>query len=308
MSATKARRSDDDDDVHVTHSSDRLLSNFSAHKAPRALPLNTPPLKSSQGGGVGGIQRIEHKNVGQILFWVLGTAFMSISLTLGNKAILRAWEWPLTLMALQNGWATLFGCISVLSGAPFERTNMRQIASLAVTATMTATCTATILIALPRCSIATLTVFGSAKALVSAAVEGVCCRAKFGAAELACLALIFAAGLFYGITDTTTTMLGYLFLGVNLFISVSRGVVQRWTYTTMRQSVIGIAFIESALAFPLVCALCFFSGEWRVDEQSIVRGHASGFADGLLKPWRAWNESVRLSLPLPLPLLAMPLF
>ena len=99
--------------------------------------------------------------------------------------------------------------------------------------------------------------------------------------------------MWYGAQDATTTMTGYLFLTANLAISVSRGVVQRWTYSTMRQSVLGIAAIESTLSLPLIVTLCFASGEWRAaSPDASLGGEApSLFVHGLMQPWRAWAES-----------------
>ena len=129
-----------------------------------------------------------------------------------------------------------------------------------------------------------------------ASAEGLFCRAKFGPSELACLALIFGAGLWYGAQDATTTMSGYFFLTANLAISVSRGIVQRWTYSTMRQSVIGIAAIESTLSLPLIVALCFASGEWRsAAPLAGLSGEPSLFMLGLMKPWHSWAESDALT-------------
>ena len=113
-----------------------------------------------------------------VVFWALTTSVVSIVLTLGNKAVLREWEWPLTLMMVQNAWAALFTFVAVLSGAPFEPISMKQVCSLALTATMTATATGTILVALPHTSIATLTVFGSAKALVQVSGQRARSRTK----------------------------------------------------------------------------------------------------------------------------------
>jgi hypothetical protein len=114
--------------------------------------------------------------------------------------------------------------------------------------------------------------------------------------------MIACAGASYGVQDTTTSALGYIFLSANLALSVSRGVLQRYMYSSMRQSIIGIAGIETTLSVPLVVGLCYISGEWYASEDDVGTINAafdaaidsaapSPMLIGLKKPWRAWSAS-----------------
>ena len=156
-----------------------------------------------------------------IILWSTILLAAALTLTIGNKYILRGFEYPLTLLFLQNSTAACVLFLGAKLRAKTAAFSKKQFVIIFIAALVSTVQLGASLIAMPNVSIATLTVFSNARPLAQCVLEFFILRESFARREYAALGLIALSSVFYWSGDQSSTAEGTMWLAVNAIASVS---------------------------------------------------------------------------------------
>ena len=227
--------------------------------------------------------------VGPVVLWSLALAVSAITLTVGNKWIMMDFDYPLTLLFVQNAVSAVVVSATVMcGGAKIERFTLAQAAIILGGAIVSTVQLAAALIAMPHVSIGTLTVFSNVRALIQSVAEFCVLRARFSWKEYAALAIIGGSGALYFSGDSSSTAVGMVWLAVNCVTYVALGLYKRFFFNKIVQSDAGISVAENVLTLPFILALALAAGE--VPEAQRIGLHFAlipGLTAHAKAPWAA---------------------
>eukprot|EP00578_Thalassiosira_sp_NH16_P003457 CAMPEP_0181128704 /NCGR_PEP_ID=MMETSP1071-20121207/28915_1 /TAXON_ID=35127 /ORGANISM="Thalassiosira sp., Strain NH16" /LENGTH=354 /DNA_ID=CAMNT_0023214611 /DNA_START=67 /DNA_END=1131 /DNA_ORIENTATION=+ len=235
-----------------------LMDNKPQDASSSSSPSTSKPTSSSTSGGLGESPP----------FWLLMLFLASVTMTVGNKYVMKAWgNFANTLTLLQNGTAVTYLLISRSMGAlemkPITGQQWRVFAATAFFLTMQIM---TSLKALPYVAIATVVVFRNCCTVIIAIVDYCLFGNKFSKLQVASLALTTAGMLIYAGQDINFDLVGYLWLTGNSVATIAntfwnKVFITKYTKELKIQTSYGVSLIQQIETLPIVFVLAAANGE-----------------------------------------------
>mmetsp|Transcript_26371 Transcript_26371/g.56640 ORF Transcript_26371/g.56640 Transcript_26371/m.56640 type:complete len:354 (+) Transcript_26371:67-1128(+) len=201
-------------------------------------------------------------------FWLFMLFIASVTMTIGNKYVMRAWgDFANTLTLLQNGTAVLYLAISrhlgYLEMKPFTGQQWKVFAATAFFLTMQIF---TSLKALPYVAIATVVVFRNTCTVIIAIIDYCFFGNKFNKMQTASLGLTTIGMLVYAGQDINFDLVGYLWLVGNSVATIAntfwnKVFITKYTKELKIQTSYGVSLIQQLETLPLVFVLAAVNGE-----------------------------------------------
>mmetsp|Transcript_13464 Transcript_13464/g.25739 ORF Transcript_13464/g.25739 Transcript_13464/m.25739 type:complete len:342 (+) Transcript_13464:211-1236(+) len=201
-------------------------------------------------------------------FWLFMLFLASVTMTVGNKYIMKAWgDFANTLTLAQNGTAVLYLAVSrhmgFLDMKPIDGRQWRVFAATAFFLTMQIF---TSLKALPYVAIATVVVFRNTCTVIIAIIDYCFFGNKFNTMQMAALATTTVGMLVYAGQDINFDAVGYLWLVGNSVATISntfwnKVFITRYTKELKIQTSYGVSLIQQIETLPIVFVLAAANGE-----------------------------------------------
>lgn len=201
-------------------------------------------------------------------FWLFMLFIASVTMTIGNKYVMRAWgDFANTLTLLQNGTAVLYLALSrhlgFLEMKPFTGQQWKVFAATAFLLTMQIF---TSLKALPYVAIATVVVFRNMCTVIIAIIDYCFFGNKFNKMQTASLGLTTIGMLIYAGQDINFDLVGYLWLVGNSVATIANTFwnkifITKYTKELKIQTSYGVSLIQQIETLPIVFVLAAVNGE-----------------------------------------------
>eukprot|EP00523_Entomoneis_sp_CCMP467_P008221 CAMPEP_0168721240 /NCGR_PEP_ID=MMETSP0724-20121128/1981_1 /TAXON_ID=265536 /ORGANISM="Amphiprora sp., Strain CCMP467" /LENGTH=336 /DNA_ID=CAMNT_0008767877 /DNA_START=69 /DNA_END=1079 /DNA_ORIENTATION=+ len=200
-------------------------------------------------------------------FWLFMLFLASVTMTVGNKYVMRQWNYANTLTLMQNGTAVLYlgvgRYINMLEMKPFA---YQQWKVFAVSSFFLAMQILTSLKALPFVAIATVVAFRNTCTVVIAIVDYFVFGNKFNTYQVASLAATTAGMILYAIQDINYNAVGYMWLVGNSVATIintfwNKFYITHYTKELKIQTSYGVSFIQQVETIPIVLFLAIANNE-----------------------------------------------
>eukprot|EP00938_MAST-03A_sp_MAST-3A-sp1_P001581 g1581.t1 len=211
---------------------------------------------------------LEKQKRTEIVFW-LGMLFLaSVTMTVGNKYVMKEYPFANILTLLQNGC-----CVMMLLGGnragfiDFKEFKARQWKIFSVNAIFLTMQIVTSLQALPLVAIATVVAFRNMCTVVIAFVDYTFFGNKFTNSQIAGLCVTTIGMIIYAGQDINFNFWGYMWLLGNSFATVSntfwnKVYITKFTRELKIQTSFGVSLIQQVETLPLVIVMAFARGEF----------------------------------------------
>jgi drug/metabolite transporter (DMT)-like permease len=200
-------------------------------------------------------------------FWLFMLFIASVTMTVGNKYVMKQWDFANTLTLMQNGTAVLYLGVGRYTGTldmkPFKA---QQWKVFAVSSFFLAMQILTSLKALPFVAIATVVAFRNMCTVIIALIDYFMFGNKFSQAQLMSLGVTTAGMILYALQDINFNAMGYLWLVGNSVATIINTFWNKFyiTYYTKElkiQTSYGVSFIQQLETLPIVFVLAFANAE-----------------------------------------------
>lgn len=207
------------------------------------------------------------KNVAEIAFWLFMLFVASVTMTVGNKYVMKQWNFANTLTLLQNGTAVIYlgigGYLGYLEMKPFA---MQQWKVFAVSSFFLSMQILTSLQALPLVAIATVVAFRNTCTVVIAIIDYFFFGTKFSKPMMYSLALTTTGMLIYAFQDINFNFWGYMWMLGNSAATIfntfwNKIFITKYTKELKIQTSYGVSFIQQAETIPIVFFLAMANNE-----------------------------------------------
>jgi len=194
-------------------------------------------------------------------FWLFMLFIASVTMTVGNKYVMKQWDFANTLTLLQNGTAVLYlgvgRHLGYLDMKPFAA---QQWKVFAVSSFFLAMQILTSLKALPFVAIATVVAFRNTCTVVIAIIDYIFFGNKFSQPQIASLALTTLGMILYAMQDINFNLVGYLWLVGNSVATIvntfwNKFYITHYTKELKIQTSYGVSFIQQVETLPIVFVL-----------------------------------------------------
>ena len=200
-------------------------------------------------------------------FWLFMLFVASVTMTVGNKYVMKQWDFANTLTFMQNGTAVLY----LLAGRHLKMLDMKPINAqqwkvFAVASFFLAMQILTSLKALPFVAIATVVAFRNTCTVVIAIVDYFCFKTHFGQAQIWALALTTLGMIIYAVQDINFNLVGYLWLTGNSVATIfntfwNKFYITHYTKELKIQTSYGVSLIQQIETLPIVLVLALANNE-----------------------------------------------
>ena len=203
----------------------------------------------------------------EAVLWVFLLCLASITMTVGNKYVMREWDAANLLTLLQNGAAVLYlGTGRVLGFVEMKPFAWQQWRVFAVSATFLAIQILTSLKALPLVAIATVVTFRNMCTVVIAVIDYCFFGTRFSTNMMLSLGLTTVGMVIYSFQDINFNLAGYLWLVGNSLATVfntfwQKVYVTKYTKELKIQTSFGVSFIQQTQTLPIVTFLAIANEE-----------------------------------------------
>jgi len=206
-------------------------------------------------------------NNAEIMFWLFMLFLASVTMTVGNKYVMKQWEYANTVTLLQNGTAVVYLGLGAFYGfvemKAFSMLQWRVFAGSAFFLTMQIL---TSLKALPLVAIATVVTFRNMCTVIIAIVDYMCFGTKFNIPMVAALCLTTVGMIIYASRDVNYNKMGYLWLFGNSIATIvntfwNKVYITKYTRELKIQTSFGVSFIQQVETLPIVFCLAVFNNE-----------------------------------------------
>lgn len=200
-------------------------------------------------------------------FWLFMLFLASVTMTVGNKFVMKQWNFANTLTFMQNGTAVLYLAagrqLKMLEMKPF---NLQQWKVFAVASFFLAMQILTSLKALPYVAIATVVAFRNTCTVVIAIVDYFVFKNHFAQAQIWALALTTLGMIVYAIQDVNFNLAGYLWLTGNSIATIfntfwNKFYITHYTKELKIQTSYGVSLIQQIETLPIVLFLATINDE-----------------------------------------------
>ncbi|CAB9517274.1 Solute carrier family 35 [Seminavis robusta] len=209
----------------------------------------------------------EKQDIKDAAFWLFMLFLASVTMTVGNKYVMRNWAFANTLTLMQNGTAVLYLGIGNYAGMmemkPFA---LQQWKVFAVSSFFLAMQILTSLKALPFVAIATVVAFRNTCTVVIAVIDYFVFGNKFNQNQVLSLALTTAGMILYALQDINYDAMGYLWLVGNSVATIintfwNKFYITHYTKELKIQTSYGVSFIQQVETLPIVGFLAIMNNE-----------------------------------------------
>ena len=200
-------------------------------------------------------------------FWLFMLFLASVTMTVGNKYVMKQWNFANTLTFMQNGTAVLYLGV----GKYFQMIEMKPFAAqqwkvFAVSSFFLAMQILTSLKALPYVAIATVVAFRNTCTVVIACIDYFVFGTKFQQAQVWALALTTFGMIVYAVQDINFNLAGYLWLVGNSVATIintfwNKFYITHYTKELKIQTSYGVSFIQQIETLPIVLFLAMANDE-----------------------------------------------
>jgi drug/metabolite transporter (DMT)-like permease len=200
-------------------------------------------------------------------FWLFMLFVASVTMTVGNKYVMKQWDYANTLTLMQNGTAVLYlgvgRYLGMLDMKPFAA---QQWKVFAVSSFFLAMQILTSLKALPFVAIATVVAFRNTCTVIIAIIDYLVFGNKFNKAQIMSLAVTTAGMILYAVQDINFHVVGYLWLVGNSVATIintfwNKFYITHYTKDLKIQTSYGVSFIQQVETLPIVFVLATMNNE-----------------------------------------------
>eukprot|EP00547_Thalassionema_nitzschioides_P004669 CAMPEP_0194215644 /NCGR_PEP_ID=MMETSP0156-20130528/17607_1 /TAXON_ID=33649 /ORGANISM="Thalassionema nitzschioides, Strain L26-B" /LENGTH=342 /DNA_ID=CAMNT_0038944217 /DNA_START=57 /DNA_END=1085 /DNA_ORIENTATION=+ len=199
--------------------------------------------------------------------WLFLLCLASVLMTVGNKYVMKQWNYANTVTLLQNGTAVIY----LLSGYRFGFLEMKsftwqQWKIFAVSAFLLAMQILTSLKALPLVAIATVVAFRNMCTVVIAVVDYFFYGTKFSLRQIFALGLTSIGMIIYTCQDINFNFTGYMWLVGNSLATIlntfwNKVFITKYTRELKIQTSYGVSLIQQVETLPIVFVLAIANNE-----------------------------------------------
>jgi drug/metabolite transporter (DMT)-like permease len=207
-------------------------------------------------------------HIREAAFWLLMLFIASVTMTVGNKYVMREWgDFANTLTLMQNGTAVLYlGLGNYYGMLPMKPFAAQQWKVFAVSSFFLAMQILTSLKALPHVAIATVVAFRNTCTVVIAVIDYMFFNNAFNQAQVASLALTTLGMIIYAAQDINFSLIGYLWLVGNSVATIintfwNKFYITHYTKELKIQTSYGVSFIQQTETLPIVFVLAAMNNE-----------------------------------------------
>ena len=231
------------------------------------------PLKDDDANGKASVASGEapknspHHDWKDAAFWLFMLFVASVTMTVGNKYVMKQWNFANTLTFMQNGTAVLYLAagrqLKMLEMKPF---NAQQWKVFAVSSFFLAMQILTSLKALPYVAIATVVAFRNTCTVVIAIIDYFVFKTHFGQSQIWALALTTLGMIIYAVQDINFDLVGYLWLVGNSVATIintfwNKFYITHYTKELKIQTSYGVSLIQQVETLPIVLFLATINDE-----------------------------------------------
>lgn len=208
------------------------------------------------------VSMVDHeKDVSEAAFWLFMLFIASVTMTVGNKYVMKQWDFANTLTLLQNGTAVAYlgigRYINYLDMKPFAA---QQWKVFAVSSFFLAMQILTSLKALPYVAIATVVAFRNTCTVVIAIIDYFFFGNKFNQNQIFSLGITTMGMILYAMQDINFNAMGYLWLVGNSIATIvntfwNKFYITHYTKELKIQTSYGVSFIQQVETLPIVFVL-----------------------------------------------------
>jgi len=205
--------------------------------------------------------------VNEIVLWLFPLFVASVTMTVGNKYVMREWGAANILTLLQNGAAVLYLATGrALGFVEMKAFTAQQWRVFAVSAVLLSIQILTSLMALPLVAIATVVTFRNMCTVVIAVIDYCFFGTKFSVRMVLALVLTTFGMVLYSIQDVNFNYMGYLWLTGNSVATVlntfwNKVYITKYTRELKIQTSYGVSFIQQVETLPIVFCLALVNDE-----------------------------------------------
>jgi len=210
---------------------------------------------------------LDDRSMNSAMFWFAALAVVSVWMTIGNKIVMTAFDYPNYITFLQNGTA-----VACLVGARFfgliQINAMRasQWKIFAMNAVLLVAQIVTSLKALPLVAIATTISFKNLVTCLTAVIESVVFGQRIPVENQLAMLLTTAGMFIYAGFDVDFNVMGYFWLSMNTLASVGNALWNKYYISKFtknkEQTSEGISLIQQTETLPLVLVMASYNEEW----------------------------------------------
>lgn len=200
-------------------------------------------------------------------FWLFMLFLASVTMTVGNKYVMKQWDFANTLTLMQNGTAVLYlGIGRQLGMLDMKAFTTQQWKVFAVSSFFLAMQILTSLKALPFVAIATVVAFRNMCTVIIAIVDYLVFGNQFSQPQMMSLGVTTIGMIIYASQDINFNAMGYLWLAGNSVATIintfwNKFYITHYTKELKIQTSYGVSFIQQLETLPIVFVLAAANNE-----------------------------------------------
>lgn len=239
--------------------SPKLQSQSGDEEEGKALLKNAPS---------GDSKKDHHFDVKEAAFWLFMLFLASVTMTVGNKYVMKKWgDFANTLTLMQNGAAVLYlgvgKHLGMMEMKPFAA---QQWKVFLVSSFFLAMQILTSLKALPFVAIATVVAFRNTCTVIIAIIDYMFFGTKFSKNQALSLAVTTLGMIVYAVQDINFNLIGYLWLVGNSVATIintfwNKFYITHYTKELKIQTSYGVSFIQQVETLPIVFVMAAMNNE-----------------------------------------------
>jgi len=203
----------------------------------------------------------------EITFWLFMLFVASVLMTVGNKYVMKQWDYANTMTLLQNGTAVIYLLFGYRCGfLEMKAFTWQQWRIFLVSAFFLAMQILTSLKALPLVAIATVVAFRNMCTVVIAIVDYFFFGTKFSLRQILALGITTIGMVIYASRDVNFDFMGYMWLVGNSLATIlntfwNKVFITKYTRELKIQTSYGVSLIQQVETLPIVLFLAVANNE-----------------------------------------------
>jgi drug/metabolite transporter (DMT)-like permease len=203
----------------------------------------------------------------EITFWLFMLFIASVLMTVGNKYVMKQWNYANTMTLLQNGTAVIYLLFGYRCGfLEMKAFTWQQWKIFLVSAFFLSMQILTSLKALPLVAIATVVAFRNMCTVVIAIVDYFFFGTKFSLRQILALGITTIGMVIYASRDVNFDFMGYMWLAGNSLATIlstfwNKVFITKYTRELKIQTSYGVSLIQQVETLPIVFFLAIANNE-----------------------------------------------
>jgi drug/metabolite transporter (DMT)-like permease len=218
--------------------------------------------EASEGGAKGKGKTLE------AAFWFGMLLLISVTMTVGNKYVMKKFHYPNLATLLQNGTCVIvLGICKIFQMADIKEFTLDQFLTFSVCAICLTGQIVSMLYALPLVAIATTVVFRTIVLVSVAVLDWMFFGYKFKTSTFTALVVATVGMALYAVNDINYNFEGYMWLLMNSSVTILLTFWNRWYITKYKkeglQTPTGISLVQQIETIPIVLTLMHVNDEFK---------------------------------------------